>query len=94
MAPSEEAGAAAAAAAPEPAHEGPRPAKGDKLLQVVVADPGDGAVAADIDTEVASDGALTGFKRLGGTDHVASQADSIGSSPSHGYQWRRGDVLD
>ena len=51
-------------------------------------------VAADIDAEVATDGAWVGVERLGGTEHLASSENSVVTFPDHGADWARGSIVD
>ena len=41
-------------------------------------------VAADIDAEVATDGAWCGVERLGGAEHFAASDNSVVAFPDHG----------
>ena len=51
-------------------------------------------VAADIDAEVATDGAWGRVERLGGTEHLASSKNSVVTFPDHGADRARCGVVN
>lgn len=51
-------------------------------------------VSADINTEVASDGARVGVKRLGGAEHLSAGQDDVVALPDHAANWTRCCILD
>ena len=51
-------------------------------------------VAADIDAEVATDGAWVGVEWLGGTEHLAAGEDGVVTLPDHGADGAGGSVVD
>ena len=50
-------------------------------------------VSANINAEIATDGAWFGVRWLGGTEHLASGSDGVVTFPDHGDDWARGGVV-